>query len=545
MDASRVDSNQSLEINEFANSPLESPESRLYTESMYGYFKRARVQNLLGQYGSSVFIVALTWNIADQFVLLAYLAIHQFLVSLVAVVYYSKWTNKRLSAEGLPRFCLLTGILARLFCGSIFWLQIEACQDTRFPLSVFLVLAALAIGTIVTIGPLKVLSRNTLICLLAPGALACLYVGNWALGLAALYFLYVVAINGVNKMHTSYCQLIALRHQTLLHSAELQEKNDELTNANASLATEIAKREVVESEREEIQEELLRASCEAGKSEIATGVLHNVGNVINSVNVSVELMQEEFQNKLQTRLAATLDLLKAHEENLASFFADSPRGKHFVPFISGLVESSSGMVSDFVRLREHVDHVKAVVAAQQSYASIQGLKSEFDVNEATELAIEINREIIRNDQITVLREFEAVPTVFADKQKLIQILINLLKNALNAIRENADSEKILVVKIYRTQEEQIAIQVIDTGIGISSENITKIFQHGFSTQKTKGGKGFGLHHSICTIREMGGNIDVESNGLKKGATFSVFLPITREVPLDTAVPIDSSIPIAD
>lgn len=496
-----------------------------YAESMYAFFRRARVQNIAGQSGASIFLVAVTWNLADHAVLIGYLIIHQLLVALSSFCFYSSWTNKRRNKQGLPKFVLETGLVTKTFCGSLLWFDLEAAQDTQFVIAVLMVMAGLVAGTMITLGPLKQLARSTLISLLLPSGLACMYVGLTSMGIAVLFFLWVVAQIGVNEMHRSYSELIALRAEAAAAGKELERNNLELRNANECLETEIARREATEREREALQEELIDASREAGKAEIATGVLHNIGNVLNSVNVTTDLMQNKLKDRLHAQLDAAVKLLEEQDGDLPTFFSDDPRGKHFVPFMGSLNTQAEDLLSQVEELRSCVDHANSVVAAQQSFATTAALETNADVQRVIDTALQITSDAFGQHDIKLNKDYETLPEVLLDRQKVIQILVNLLRNAKHAIEEYPESTRQVTIGVKRENEEQFSIEIRDSGIGISQENLEKIFQHGFSTRKSRGGHGFGLHHSICSMEEMGGRLDVSSEGKFQGASFKMTFPL--------------------
>ena len=499
-----------------------------YQQSMYGFFKRSRLQNLLGQAGASVVIVLITWNLANQSVLLGYLVIHQLLVLLTAFTYYSKYTNSKITKDGLPLHVFEVGIVTKIFCGSIFWMDLEAAHDVQFVLSVFIVFCASVVGTIVTLGPLKRIARQTLVYLLLPGAMACVFTGHPFIGLATIYFLYVVAYKGMAEMHGAYLELISLRVASAESAKELEQNNNKLQKTNDELERQVERREIMERERAELQEELVTASREAGKAEIATGVLHNVGNVMNSVNVAVGIVHDDFRNTFQRQFNSAIEILDSNLEDLPGFFQNDPRAKHFVPFLKELSQKSEGIFTEMCTLRENVDHVIAVVAAQQSFATTAGVMTNINPKTILESALQISGESFNNHNIDVERNFEIVPDFSVDKQKLIQIFVNLIRNAINAIMDaDPATRKISVGLNYSSND--IIFTVKDTGIGIKAEDIQRIFQHGFSTRKDRGGHGFGLHHSICAIKEMDGSIEVTSDGENQGAAFTIKLPIDPDI----------------
>src|SRR5206468_3937091 len=125
--------------------------------------------------------------------------------------------------------------------------------------------------------------------------------------------------------------------------------------------------------------------------------------------------------------------------------------------------------------------------------------------------------------VQAVREFKDVPDVTVDKQKVLQILVNLIRNAKHACDETGRPDKRLTLGIANGNG-RIKISVRDNGVGIPPENLTRIFNHGFTTRKD--GHGFGLHSSALAAKEMGGSLSVHSEGQGRGATFILELPVS-------------------
>jgi signal transduction histidine kinase len=128
--------------------------------------------------------------------------------------------------------------------------------------------------------------------------------------------------------------------------------------------------------------------------------------------------------------------------------------------------------------------------------------------------------------VKVMREYEAVPALILDRHKVLQILINVFQNAKYACDEGSQPDKIVVVRIKRRDGICVVIEIADNGIGISPENLTRIFSHGFTTRKD--GHGFGLHSAALAAKELGGSLTAQSDGIGKGATFILELPLQHK-----------------
>ncbi len=276
----------------------------------------------------------------------------------------------------------------------------------------------------------------------------------------------------------------------------------------------------VEEELNQLQLEHARS---AGRAEIATGVLHNVGNVMNSVNVAASLLQGQLRENLVDRLEATVDLLSQHQDNLSGFFAEDARSQHILPYLGQLAERAKDALDEVDQLIGNVTHVNSVIAAQQSFATMSGVEVETGIETIVKDAIQITNDAYCRASVKVIEDFDSLPEITIDKNRILQVLVNLFQNALHAIEDFNPDDRTVSAKTYAT-EDYYVIEIKDTGIGISADNLARIFSHGFSTRTDRGGHGFGLHHSCCLLKELGGELKATSDGIGTGATFRMELP---------------------
>ncbi len=291
------------------------------------------------------------------------------------------------------------------------------------------------------------------------------------------------------------------------------------------MVQDITERRRAEQELEHLNKQLLVASRHAGMAEVATNVLHNVGNVLNSVNVSASVVAERIKKSKCAKLAQVAALLSAHAGDLAGFLT-GPKGKHVPGYLQELAADLLGerdtAVSELTELRGNVEHIKEIVAMQQSYAKRGGLIETVDIRALVEDSLRMNEGAFSRHGVHLSRDYADVPPVQVDRHKVLQILVNVIRNAKYACDEGPGDEKRITVRI-RSTNDSLAISVIDTGIGIPKENLERIFNHGFTTRVD--GHGFGLHSSAIAAKEMGGTLQVESAGTGYGAAFTLALPL--------------------
>jgi signal transduction histidine kinase len=292
--------------------------------------------------------------------------------------------------------------------------------------------------------------------------------------------------------------------------------------------------------QEALHHELLTVSRQAGMAEVATSVLHNVGNVLNSVKVTTSVIGDRLRHFKTTGVAKLSLLLKEQEPNLAHFLTQDERGRKLPAYVAQLSEhleaERARLRSEVDDLSRYIDHIERIIVTQQSYAKVSAVLEKINLSELVEDALKINSEAYARHGITLRREYETLPEMVVDRHKILQILVNLLSNAKHACDQGSQKKREVVIRIQRIGQTQVKIEVADNGVGISPENLNLIFTHGFTTRKN--GHGFGLHNGALAAKEIGGKLTVNSNGLEQGATFSLEFPFT----LDAQRPAEKSVP---
>lgn len=277
----------------------------------------------------------------------------------------------------------------------------------------------------------------------------------------------------------------------------------------------------------DMSKKLIQTAHQAGKAEIATSVLHNVGNVLNSVNVSAGLIQDNVLKSSANNLNKAIDVMEQHLDDIGDFVTNDDRGKHLPRFLIDvshqLATEEDTILEEINSLLKNIDHIKGVVASQQQNAKgAVGIVEKFSLSELLEDAININTASMERHSVKIIRKFDNIGPVVSDKQLLLQIIVNLISNAKYACMESGNKQHQLTVRMQRTGKDRVSIEIQDNGMGISEENLTKIYAHGFTTRKE--GHGFGLHSAILAAKELGGSLVTTSDGLGTGATFTLEIP---------------------
>ncbi|MBC3375828.1 GHKL domain-containing protein [Pseudomonas sp. SWRI92] len=334
-----------------------------------------------------------------------------------------------------------------------------------------------------------------------------MYLGVCA-SLMALLMIYLAV-----RLVRSYSVINQINHELQASNDNLEERVQERTQA------------LKEAERE-----LVDAARMAGMAEIATNVLHNVGNVLNSVNISAELVSRKLKNSKTQGLGRAVRMMNEHTQDLGQFITEDEKGKLLPRYFNELADSVAAeqalLIEELAQLTRSIDHIKEIVTTQQTYAGAARLIEPLSITDLFEDALRMNSGALSRHHVTVIKDYQDTPVILGDKHRLLLILINLISNAKFAM-SHIEPPREMILSIRIVEPATLCISVKDRGEGIAPENLARIFNHGFTTRQN--GHGFGLHSCALAAVEMNGRLHVHSDGPGQGAVF------TLEIPLDLAV----------
>src|SRR6185437_753002 len=287
-----------------------------------------------------------------------------------------------------------------------------------------------------------------------------LFAGFCVAFVAGLYFAaYRVRINHLKTNEKRLVSLVDERTQAL----------QEQVNAKEQARAELA----------EAQQHLMELSRRSGMAEIATGVLHNVGNVLNSVNIGATVIGTRLREFRTDNLTAAVNMLQEHADHLAHFVEADPKGQRIVPYLAKLaahLQNERGQVlGELETLATHIDHIKEIVATQQDYAKVSALVEMVSVPKLIEDALRMVEASLDRHHVDVAREMEDVPDVPVAKHQVLEILVNLLRNAKQAVVAHNGPQRQIRICVRRQTDDRVRIEIHDTGVGLPPEHITQIF----------------------------------------------------------------------
>lgn len=318
--------------------------------------------------------------------------------------------------------------------------------------------------------------------------------------------------------------LLFLAVRLLRSFAEINRVNRALQAVNETLEQRVERRT---RQLKDAQSELMDSARQAGMAEIATNVLHNVGNVLNSVNISADLVTRKLRSSKAMGLGKAMQLINEHQGDLGTFITEDEKGKLLPGYLNQLVDAiaveQQGLIEELGQLSKSVDHIKDIVSTQQSYAGAPSMKEPVQISTLMEDALRMNAGALSRHNVTVVKHYGQVPEVLGDKHRLLLIMVNLISNAKYAMSNLTDRPRQMTLTVQSLEGNRLQISVKDEGEGIPAENMTRIFTHGFTTRKE--GHGFGLHSCALAAVEMDGHLSAHSDGPGLGALFTLTIPL--------------------
>ncbi|MCB1049476.1 MAG: hypothetical protein H6510_04635 [Acidobacteria bacterium] len=316
-----------------------------------------------------------------------------------------------------------------------------------------------------------------------------------------------------------------------LTQEELEHKNLDLESMNQSLKEGMERQRQLQLERDNFHAELVAFAHRTGVEEIATIVLHNVANALNSVSASLSSMEQVLLGSKTIGVQQVADLFAQHKEDLGTFLAEHEKGRKVPDFLARLAafltKEQQKLFSELYITKKSVDHISQIVDFQQTTQSPSKSQTEaVALRDLVGEAIDLVRGSMDRAKIPVRLERLQPVQVRADRKKVLQILLNLLFNAKQAIQAAENPLPEIVIQTGMSDAHHAFIQVEDNGVGIQTKHLAKLFVFGFTTKKE--GHGYGLHGSANLAAQLGGKLTGGSDGPGCGAWFRLEIPLFED-----------------
>jgi GAF domain-containing protein len=361
-----------------------------------------------------------------------------------------------------------------------------------------------------------------------PRSILCMPVMGQAKLVGVLYLENRLAAGVFTPSRLAVLEVLASQASISLANAKLyasvQQAEEALRRSHDELEQRVEERA---RELRRAQAELLDTARRAGKAEIAAEVLHNAGNILNSVNTSAGIVASKLRQFRVSKLARAAALLQAHVPDLGEFLVKDAAGRRLPAYLTVLAEAMQKdldfTLGELGSMVASVEYLNEVVRTQLAYVGVSEAAELIHLEDLLENSLRMNTPALEPLRVRVLKEYAALPALLLQRSRVVQILANLISNAAWALGESEREEKWIRLKLETRGEQLLRITVGDNGVGIAPEDMGKLFRPGFTTRKD--GHGFGLHGSILTAKAMGGSILVESEGPGRGALFTLELPL--------------------
>ncbi|MEO5970686.1 MAG: ATP-binding protein [Bdellovibrionia bacterium] len=310
---------------------------------------------------------------------------------------------------------------------------------------------------------------------------------------------------------------------------QLERKNRELDKSNRNLENYKNNLERTVDERTKqlraVQQSALENAHMAGMAEIATGVLHNIGNTINTVNIANEVLIESINASEISTIIQASNIMSGHRDNLLEFITHDPKGilllNLFMEAGKVFEQEQKSLLREALALQQGLTVVKEAIAMQQDYAGTGLHQEEIQIPSFLEDVLRLEAASFDHHKVEVRKDLSDTGPVVIQKNKLLNVVINLFRNAREAMEDLPESDRVLTIRTFE-EGEYIAIEVKDMGVGMDSKILKMLFTQGFTSKKN--GHGFGLHSAANAMAELGGSIKADSPGPGKGAQFTILLP---------------------
>jgi len=286
----------------------------------------------------------------------------------------------------------------------------------------------------------------------------------------------------------------------------------------------------LKNELDQANNNLLKNEYEGGMAEMSVGVLHNIGNTLTPSKIALSMLLNRLEKSpLRQHIR---NILKPLEEVIPCCELPEDEKQKLLKIIQilpgSLEEEYEQSILEVEKIREKQEHIASIIALHMRYSHLQVDYCEVSLPRIIEDAISMQSESIHKRHIEIIKEINNIPYIKIQESKLLQILVNLIKNAYESIDLNPQSSKQVTIKAYVDDSinNQVIVKIKDTGSGFSSGADKQFFDFGYTSKSE--GTGFGLHFCKSFLNSIGGDITAYSEGEGSGSEFTLYLPLLSE-----------------
>lgn len=255
----------------------------------------------------------------------------------------------------------------------------------------------------------------------------------------------------------------------------------------------------------------------------ALGVLTHVGYILRRVTTSASLTRQHMASLGDLDFQIILGELRTRRGRPDDYLDNHERGRHLLAYFAALVEDRE------TRLEEAFGELHALADSVQQVVRLVASLNAFESDTQVEFLVDLGESVLEvtlpsetgSESVVVYREVEELGQVRIDRSRLLEVLVTLVRNAIQALDQHGGDGRV-VVRVRPVEPSRFCMEGEDNGKGIRPEHLDRIFQLGFTTRDD--GSGFGLHLAGNLVRELDGQLQVESAGPGQGATFRLVLP---------------------
>ncbi|CAM2069058.1 GHKL domain-containing protein [Sulfidibacter corallicola] len=282
-------------------------------------------------------------------------------------------------------------------------------------------------------------------------------------------------------------------------------------------------------ELEKAQRDLVESARLAGMADIATSVLHDVGNTLNSVVISTQLVKQLLANSKMVGIFKANRVLDEVLDDLAQGeAAEADRQQRLRAYYARLGEAYTSErtegLAQLDRLEDLVRVLRDIVKAQEQIAGSVSFRDRLQAKALIEQVLILRAGSLQRADVRVTKRIADVPDILGEKLKLIHVFVALIDNAIEAMTETAKTDRSLEIHLFK-RNDWVHVIMRDSGCGFDAKVRERLFQQGFTTKKDH--SGYDLHRCANFMAEMEGTLTLTSDGPDRGATAEVTLVAMR------------------